>query len=94
MNKVMLVGLLFMAGVAGASCVGPYCWDDTGPHMVLNNVGNSNVSQTLTVSSYATSTTTSTVPSAVGQMVVNALGVLYISTSTQSTGSWVKVGAQ
>jgi hypothetical protein len=33
MKKVLVIGLLFVAGVAGASCMGPYCWDDQGAYM-------------------------------------------------------------
>lgn len=28
--KKLVFGLMFMSGIAGASCMGPYCWDDTG----------------------------------------------------------------
>jgi hypothetical protein len=32
--KKMLVGLMFMAGLAGAACNGPFCFDDSGAYIV------------------------------------------------------------
>ena len=88
--KKLVIGLMFMAGVAGASCMGPFCWDESG----------ASVKGTLSVPTsgiHITSTETITVgvstPTAAGLLGIDSSYILYISTGT-GRGAWEKVGGQ
>lgn len=55
----MLVGLLFVANIAGAACMGPFCWDDRGAYIhgrTTDGNGDSLVSFTAALSNTATPT--------------------------------------
>lgn len=73
MKKVMLIGLLFVANIAGAACMGPFCWDDSGAYINGNlNNGNGNSLPSKTIAQI-----NATTPNAAGQRV-------YCSNCTQS----------
>ncbi len=81
MNKKLLVGLLFAAGVAGAACIGPFCWDENGAYvngLTVDGTGHEITSMTL-------ATMNSTSPRKAGMLIRVSDGVqskLCISSGT------------
>lgn len=92
MKKLMFVGLLFVAGIAKAACLGSssFCWDETGSY-VAGAINNGNGSALPQVAKASIKTT---IPNAKGQEIwcpdctnFNAsLGETCVSTSTAAGG--------
>jgi len=96
MNKLkkniyaVLAVTVFMAGVAGASCMGPFCWDDQGAYINARaNVTTSGIR----ITSTETITVGVSTPTASGLLGFDATYVMYVSTGT-GRGAWVKIGGQ
>lgn len=60
--KKLVIGLMFVANIASASCLGPYCYDDTGAQMPTSTGPQGLTSRTLAQMNALT-------PSAAGQMI-------------------------
>lgn len=100
--KKLVIGLLFAANIAGASCVGPYCWDDTGPSVAGLDMTGAQVSGAgglavptsgIRITSTETISVGVSTPTAAGYLGIDSSYVLYISTGT-GRGAWVKIGGQ
>lgn len=91
MNKKLVIGLLFVAGIASAACFGPFCWDDSGAYIggrVTNGNGEGIPSMTLAQMNAAT-------PQQAGQLIYvsNGLeGSVCVSSGT-GRGAYVVVAA-
>lgn len=90
MKKLMFaIGLGLISGSLWASCIGPFCWDDTGAAIYTQRQDGNGFG----VPSVAIATINTAVPKQVGQQVFcnnctanGGLGTVCVSTSTASQG--------
>ncbi len=80
MKKLVAV-LMLVSGVANASCVGPYCWDDKGASVPVSQDATHHISLTLTELNAST-------PARTGEVVMCSTcnDVLCVSTGTTRGG--------
>lgn len=91
MKKLIIVGLMFVSGALYASCVGPYCYNDTGAQ-VPTSTG------PMGLNSKTTAQLGTLIPSAAGQLVYcsdcgsSGFHRVCVSSGT-GPGAWIEVAA-